>query len=315
MSSALGIGAALGAAFVWALTSPMLAEPVRRYGATAVNLYKSTVSAALFIAAACALLGPGAFARAADAAPWFALSGAVGLAVGDTAYFVSLARLGPTVSLILYQSSTVFGVALGMLFRGERPGAAQLAGTVAIVAGVLVATLERRGADRAGLDADARARRRERAIGVLGGLTSALCQAVGLLVNSRAFDVAKEAGFERAAISTAPVAGALRMTAAAVGLVLVAALAGRGADAVRPLRERAGWRMTFVPTVLSAFLGIFSMQVAVANLEVGLVSTLLATSPIFAIPAEWALSGVRPTLRKTAGAVLGAAGVALVSLA
>lgn len=308
MQPLLGVAAALAASFLWAFSSPLLAAAVRRYDAAAINLYKSATTTVLFVVMAAVLLGVDVFGRSAGSLPWFALSGIVGLAVGDTAYFVSLRALGPSLALILYQTSAVFGLALGAAFRGEEPESAQLLGTVLVIGGVVVAVWAPRAAAGA-------ADRRERLIGVAAGLVSALCQAAGLLVNQSAWDRAAAEGLPRGTAGGAALASAGRMGATAIALVATLALVGRLGVGTRPLREREGWRLAFVPSFLGTFLGILAMQVAVANLELGVASTLLATSPIFVIPVAWLLVRERPTLRRTAGAVVATVGAALVSLA
>jgi drug/metabolite transporter (DMT)-like permease len=313
MNSILGVSAALASAILWAISSPMLSAPVHRYGAPAVNLYKSVVSTLLFFATMAAVLGAGALGRASDALPWFGLSGLVGLAIGDTAYFVSLRALGPSLALIIYQLSSVFGVVLGVVFRGERPGAMQLVGTALVVGGVAYATWTR--ADDPARGKRTAEARRLHLVGVAGGLLSALCQAVGLLINKRAWDVAVVAGFEKTEVSSSTLAATARMGATAIGLLLAVAVVGRFRQDTLPLREREGWRITWLPAVLGTYLGILSMQVAVANLDLGVASTLLGTSPIFVIPVAWLLIGERPTVRKTLGALIATGGVALISLA
>jgi drug/metabolite transporter (DMT)-like permease len=311
--AALGTATALGSAVLWAFSSPMLSKAVRRYGSPAINLYKSVVAAALFLATMAVWLGLGAFEKASASLPWFALSGVVGLAIGDTAYFVSLGRLGPALALILYQLSAVFGLLLGVAFRGEKPHAAQIAGTLLVVGGVVFATVQRRTARD--LSAEGVAAHRERRIGVIGGLISAACQAVGLLINQRGFDAAADAGYARFEPSTASLASAARMTATAVALLFAVAVLRRFRAETRPLVEREGWKLTFVPALLGTYVGILTMQVAIANLPLGVASTLLATSPIFVIPAAWLMTGERPTVRKTVGALVATGGVALISLA
>lgn len=310
----LGTATAVGSAMLWAFSSPMLAAAVQRYGPTSINLYKSVVSAALFLVTMTLWIGLGAFSQASSSLPWFALSGVVGLAIGDTAYFVSLGRLGPSLALILYQLSTVFGVLLGILFRGESPGPMQLVGTALVIGGVTFATVRKSApvaADESAADRDAR---RSRTFGIIGGLISAVCQAVGLLINQKAWDVAELAGFARSAPSSSSMAAAARMGATALALALALIVLRRFKQESRPLVEKEGWRLTFLPAVLGTYLGILSMQVAIANLPLGIASTLLATSPIFVIPAAWLLAGERPTLRKTVGALVATGGVALISL-
>jgi drug/metabolite transporter (DMT)-like permease len=295
----------------------MLAASVRRFGPTSINVYKSVLTAALFLVTLVVMTTPEKILGAASSWPWFALSGIVGLAIGDTAYFVSLGRLGPSIALILYQLSAVFGLALGVVFNGEEPVPGQLVGTALVVGGVIFATYRR--GDAAAADSrtaeEIAARRRAVRQGVWGGLISSAAQATGLLINQKAWSVATESGFARDSATGAVFAASGRMTATAIALLLACAALGRFKTETRPLVEREGWKLTFFPAFLGTYLGILSMQSAVANLELGVASTLLATSPIFVIPSAWILAGERPTWRKTTGALIATAGVALISLA
>ncbi len=97
--------------------------------------------------------------------------------------------------------------------------------------------------------------------------------------------------------------------------LMAVALVRRLPRETRILRERDGWRLTFLPAILGTYFGILAMQVGIANLDLGVASTLLATSPIFVIPVAWIVAGERPTLRRTVGAVVATGGVAMISLA
>src|SRR5262245_45385664 len=86
MALPVGPVAAIGSALIWSFSTVLFEPTLMVYGARAVNLFKSTIAALLF-ASTVAMLGsklpPG------ESLLWLGLSGLVGLAVGDTAYFAA----------------------------------------------------------------------------------------------------------------------------------------------------------------------------------------------------------------------------------
>lgn len=328
MNPAIGAAAALGSAAIWSISSTLLTTSVRAFGSRQINVFKSTVAGVLFLMTVALAFGGGPIAAAMPSISWFAVSGFVGLALGDTFYLASLKSLGPTTALVLYQTSSLFTMALGFFVLNERPSFANCAGAVCVAGGVSLATWSRTqsakpkhaGGTIRGLaiDADVLSNKAIKA-GILLGLGSAASQAIGVVINRQAFEIldaaapALRAAEGLASLERPVFAATVRLVAASAVMLLFAVLRGQARFDTSALLSREGWRLTLIPTVLGTYLGILGMQVAVGSLPAGIAATLLATPPIFSIPVAWIMIGERPTILTLIGTLIATGGVFLVS--
>ncbi len=328
MTPVIGAAAALGSAAIWSVSSTLLTQSVRAFGSRQINIFKSTVAGVLFLLTVVLAFGGGPPTLGGASTAWFAVSGVIGLAIGDTCYLGSLRHLGPTTALVLYQTSSLFTMALGFAALDERPSIGNLAGALLVAGGVSLATWSRskgpisrpRGATVRGMAFDPSTfERRDVKTGILLGLGSAASQAVGVVLNRRAFELLDAAAPALrtaegvAALERPMFAAMLRLLAATAAMLLLAVVRRQPLDDTAALRSREGWRLTLIPTVLGTYLGILGMQVAVGSLPAGIAATLLATPPIFSIPVAWFMLGERPTATTVVGTVVATGGVFLVS--
>ncbi|HNR98928.1 MAG TPA: EamA family transporter [Planctomycetota bacterium] len=262
-----GEAAALAAAFIWALTVCVY----KRWGAgippQLLNYFKCAVAAACFAAAAAALRP----APPADAWDWvlLALSGAVGLAIGDTAFFAALARLGAQATSIGWCMSPAFAAVIAWPALGETLNAAEGTGIALTIGGVCGAILFGTAAD----SPHASPGRRVAAAGAAYVALSALCQGVGLVLQRDAFQ------------GNDPLLGALIRLVPAVALL--GALHGARPPAMRfrdlfAPRRRALALMT--AAVLGTFGGVFLQSFSAKYAKAGVTGALLATFPLWVIP-------------------------------
>jgi drug/metabolite transporter (DMT)-like permease len=304
MEALAGGAAALLSAAIWGYSSTLITRPSQIWGGQATNLFKSVVAAVLFLFAIIVVLGPSAL-NVPPAALWqFAVSGVLGLAIADTGYLSALKHIGPTLTAIVYETSGIFTCILGVALLDERLTAGEIGAVALVIGGVLLAVLD---------EPPAHVAREHLLRGVLYGLFAAAFHACGLIVNKTAFDSLAAAdgtiGFRAAMI-----AGFTRMTAAAIGLLVLGVMTGSLARQTRPLREAAGWRASFLAAVLGSFVAMITMQLSLTLLKTGIASVLLSMTPIFTIPIAWKMLNHRPTWRAVAGAVIALAGASLLSL-
>lgn len=289
-----GIGgelAGLAAALSWAIGSLLFERVMRgqRVAAAAVNVGKSLTGAVvLFAASVIVSSAPLSQASRRDVA-LLALSGIVGIALGDTAFFGALAALGAPAAVLLLSSAPLFVVAIDAV-RGTLPTATEGIGIVVTLAGIALVVL-RPGAGRVSV------------IGLAYGFAAGLCQAGGSLLSRAATQG-----------SVSPLtASYFRLAVGSAALLAFGLASGRLGAWYRDLRGTLHRIVgaSFVGTVL----GLFLSQVALAkSSSAGVASTLLATSPIFALPLAHVSGSERVTVRAVAGAILAVAGVALLVL-
>ena len=102
LSGYVGEVSALTSSFLWASAALLFAHLGRRLEPLALNLLKCSL-ALCFITLTMWLLHGRVWPVGLGGAElgWLALSGLVGLSLGDTAYFAALTRLGPRHTLLL----------------------------------------------------------------------------------------------------------------------------------------------------------------------------------------------------------------------
>ena len=130
---------ALGAAACWALGSILSVSPARHLGAFAFTRWRMTLVALMLWAVSLATGGW----RMLPPEVWgvMALSGLVGIFIGDTALFAAMNRLGPRRAGVLFATHAIFSALLGFLLLSERMSAQAAWGGVLTVAGVMTAIL------------------------------------------------------------------------------------------------------------------------------------------------------------------------------
>lgn len=290
----LGALAGLVAALCWAIGS-LLFERIGKVGASAgaMNLGKTSASALVVFLVSVALRGrmlPEGVTP--SELGMLAASAVVGLTIGDTAYFTSIRAIGATRGVLLLSTAPLFAVAIELPTRGVPPPR-ELAGVALTLAGIAL-VLARPGAVKE--HASAR--------GVLFGLLAGLCQAVGSLLSRGATQGAVD-----------PLSATwMRLLVGAAALAAIGVASGSFATWLRELgRGRTFARVagaSFVGTVL----GLFLSQVALAKASsAGVATTMLATSPLFALPIAHATGGDAITLRSVIGALLAVLGIALLT--
>lgn len=287
--------AALGAAACWAVTGLLAARPVAEVGPFAFNLYRQSF-VALVLAAL--VLVSGAW-RGTDPGllPVLALSGFVGVFLGDTVLFFALRRLGPRRTGALFAMNAPMAALLGWLILGESLSVMGAAGVVLCAAGVAVCVLGR-----------APANHLERVHGPIWqgmafGLLAALGQASGSLIARPAM----AAGLD-------PVVGSLVRVGVAV--LCLGALMRLPLPLTRPAGRLSGRAAAQIAAsgVLAMVMGMTLLLFALQGGKVGIVSTLSALSPVLILPVLWAITGERPPAASWAGALIAVAGMALIFL-
>jgi drug/metabolite transporter (DMT)-like permease len=294
--SAAPVAAALAAAFCWALSSLLWRRLPTSLSAARLNLLKNLLAVALLLPLALLLpwrLSPRPLAL-------LALSGVLGIALGDTLFFAALRRLGTRRTLTIDAGGPAVTSLAGVALLGEVPRPAQWLGIGLISLAVLLVVQQR----PAGTGAPGR---EAAADGVaIDGPGVAL--ALGALACGSGGALLARAGL--LAGGPAPLqAATLRLAAAA--LVMLPLLKGlpRAVQGPRPAWRR--WPLALAATLLGTSAGIALQQTALAGLPGGLAVALLSTAPVMALPLA-ALEGDRPGWRGVLAAAAALAGVSLV---
>ncbi len=291
--------AALAAALTWAFTGVISADPAKALGALAFNRLRMVI---VFIALAGWTIATGQFATVTgDAFVPLLLSGFIGIFLGDTALFLAMNRLGPRRTAILFSTNAPMSVVLGWLVLGEALPAQTLLGIAITIAGVILAIVFGKRRD---LLHQWETVTGPLAVGVTLGLIAALCQAVGALIARPVMETG---------LVDPVAASALRVGASAFCLVILGFMPMESARARAPLTvSLAG--MVALSGLLGMGLGMTLILYALEGGEVGIITTLSATTPAMMLPILWWRSGQVPAAGAWIGALLVVAGTSLIFL-
>jgi len=286
--------AALAAALSWSLCSLAFAAAGRQVGALVVNQVRIVAAVLLLAALHVAWLGNlWPWELTAPQQGWLALSGLIGLTLGDLCHFRALREIGPRLGLLLHGTWPVMAAILAWTVRGEQPGFHEGLGIALVVVGTGVVVT---GGDRqwsAGLRAPAFA--------IALGLLGALGQAVGAVL---AKDILADGAH---ALSSTLV----RIAAGAAGMLLITVAAGRGRAVLASLHNRPAQRNIAIGTVLGPVLGVWLSMVALQGTSTGTAAALMATAPIWMLPIGRFAYGSKLTWRAVLGTAVAVAGSVL----
>jgi len=280
----IGALAALAAALCWTLASSLWRRLPTSLSGAELNLLKNWLALAMLL--------PLVVGRAWPVAPGplllLALSGVLGIAVGDSLYFAALRRLGTRRTLTIDAGGPAVASLGGMVWLAEVPEPLHWLGLGLITLALLLVAGQRAGDAAAG---------RQQLQGVLLALGALLCGSAGALVSRAAL---RDGAFD-------PLQSALVRVLAA-GVVLLPLLRGWRTRDWGPRPSARRWPLGLLATLLGTTLGIALQQLALQRLPGGMAVALLATAPLMAIPLAH-LEGDQPGWRGWLAALLALSGV------
>lgn len=315
--------AALTAALLWAIAASIFARLGDRVAPLVMNLIKGFVAIALLLITLLVLQRP--FPVVEPKAIWFLLlSGALGIGLGDTFYFRSLALIGARRSLLIESLAPPLAAVLALLFLGETLSLANIAGIILTLGGVIWVVSERltgpnspAGEDRSPPQKPLSKpfQSQQEAVGSIYALLAALGQAGGAVLS--------RAGLTETAMD--PLWSTLLRLVAGLGLLLlwmplakavpqIAAPQSTGNHAPKPNASRfIGFKLLGIIAItafFSTYLAIWLQQTALKYSPAGIAQALTSTSPLFILPIAMAL-GEKLSARAVLGVVIALGGIIL----
>ncbi len=264
-SETAGILVCLFAASFWAVAVTIFRRPIEAHGARTVNLVKCSLATVLQGATVWILAQHGALAAAPlRSLAFIVASGIVGLALGDTALFGAVSRLGAHRTLLLQTLTPVFTAAMAAIWQADTPTPRQALGILMVLVGVAT-VIDPRSALRKNVAGWSGA-------GIALGTLAAAGQAGGIVLAKQGMQD----------LPPMP-ASFLRLAAATVGLLLVSAVGGRLHRVGRLLTDRPRMGRVVPATFLGTYLALFAMMAGVALAPAAVAAVLLSTSPVFSL--------------------------------
>jgi len=296
----LGEVAALGASLAFSASSTVFTLASRRVGSVVLNRTRLLFAVGWLLLAHLLIGLRLPFYASANQWFWLAVSGVIGLAVGDLFLFQAFIWIGPRLAMLLMALAPALTVLFAWVVMGETLSAGQLLGIALTLAGIAWVVYDRN--DRS---AQPKSERKLYLAGILYGLGAATCQALGLVTAK----LGLTGGFPA-------ISGTLiRMVSATIVLWGFTFLNRQAGMTLNKLREQSSviW-LILAGSFAGPFLGVTLSLVAVQNIETGIASTLSSMAPLFLLPVGYYFFNERFGWQAVLGTILAVVGVALLFL-
>jgi drug/metabolite transporter (DMT)-like permease len=256
----IGISAALGSAFGWAMGSILFKQLGDRIPPLAMTLAKGLVSGILLgiVATFTELIVPSPTNLGLLIA-----SGVLGIAIGDTCFFAALQYLSPHTLVVLLMSGQVLTAILAIVFLGERPSVQAIAGIITVTIGIGIVVWP----DKNSESSPTHWR------GIAFGLLSVLCMSGSLIIAKPALNGIPtiEATF-------------IRMVAGTLGIACFGTISHQLSEWTAPFRDRQTIWLFIFAVIIVTFGGFWLSLVAIKYIDLSIANTLNSTEPIFVLP-------------------------------
>ena len=305
MDLPVGESAALMTAILWTTCSILFASAARRIGALSLNAWRILMAVCLLGTAHILLFGTIVPAANQEQYGWLALSGVIGLAIGDFGYFGCLVCMGPRRGVLLMSMHPIFTAILAWIWLHEYLSQWTVIGIAMVLTGVIIAILEQ------GHVHDEPITRDRLMLGGFLGLVGSAGQGIGIVVAKYGMIEAADPG----AASLDPLSATLIRMAAACVFVWAAVIVTRNLRSVLKSRKDIhAMKRTFGGAFSGPFLGVWLSMVAVTYALAGVAATLMSLMPILIIPVVYVLYKEKTSIRGIMGALVAFIGVAVLFL-
>ena len=324
--------AGLATSALWVVSSLAFAAAGQRMGATRLNLLRSLLAAALLLLLHWFLMASPWPTIGANRTWYLGISGLLGLAIGDQFLFAGYVLVGARTTTLLMTLAPAVAASLSWIVFGQTMSLQAIVGMIITLLGVLWVAAERPHATSSITPA-------QQMKGVWFGAGAALCQGVGMVLASNGL---------RGDIDAIS-AQTVRMSAGAVGIIVIAFVVSRMNQAARNVAQTKNARSSsdisvdaqsltatkiiplhvkradaphskaIVAMVIGTFtgpiLGVWCSLYALQKLEVGIATTLMSLVPVMILPVTRITEGRWPSTRAILGALIAVAGVAVLATA
>jgi drug/metabolite transporter (DMT)-like permease len=238
---------------------------------------------------------------------WVLASGIGGMVIGDIFFYETLVIAGPRRAVKLNTLAPIFAIYLAWFINGEHLGVRTLGGALLVIVAIMYATFRQTGA---AVDDELAARGEPARMGLAGfvcGVVSAFCTGLGSVLGRKAFQATPQSPLDPIVATT------IRVGAAAVIMWVWPVIRGQAPVVLRHMGN-VPLRLRMLAGVLGGPLGGMLCYISALSLiEAGLVSTLVAVSPLITIPVMAARYRIRIGWDVVLATAVAVAGVAMVS--
>ncbi|NLE35156.1 MAG: DMT family transporter [Bacteroidales bacterium] len=285
--------AALAVAIFWTITALAFESASRKVGSLTVNIVR--LSLAFFFIGFYTLVSRGHFLPV-DASShnwiWLALSGIVGLVLGDYFLFRSYSLIGSRFAMLIMTLAPPLAAIFGYFMLGESLNLLQMAGMIIVIFGISLAIFNRpvRGEKLSIKISPA---------GLLFAFIGALGQGLGIVLSKYGMQ-----GYDAFASTQ------IRIIAGIAGFAFLITILRRWGNVYVALRNPPAMKAMVLGAIFGPFLGISFSLLAVKHTQTGIASTIMAIVPVLILaPSAW-IYKEKITAVEIAGAIISVAGVA-----
>ncbi|MBR3615518.1 MAG: DMT family transporter [Bacteroidaceae bacterium] len=285
----LGYIAAIASAASWAFATVMFDRIGKSINYAGITFLKGVFSIVMMV---CLVIWSGGLTECnfADFLV-LALSGIIGIAVGDTLFFRSLQDLGAKMQVLFFMLGQIVTMLLSFLLLGDVLSITEYLGALVLLSGVIVVIW--------GKQED----RPNKTRGIIGGLISMLCFSISsIMVKIAIGDIdIVTATFYRMVFGTA-------------SIMFVGLTSNKLISWVRPLRD-IRLLMMFILNVFVLTVGGFMLStLAIKNISVSIASVLSTTEPIFVLLFAFLINKEKAKPKEILGAAVTICGLLIMIL-
>ena len=285
----IGIIAALGSAASWAFATVVFDRLGKLIPAAGMTFFKGLFSLVFMLIL---ILCTGGFDQLSIHDFFFlALSGIIGISIGDTLFFRSLQDLGAKVQVLYFMLGQIVTMLLSFLLLGELLSVEEYIGATILLCGIIIVTI--------GKQED----HPNKVRGILGGFASILCFSISSI---------------RVKVSIAdvgvPTATFWRMFFSTVSIMFIGFTSKRFVTWYTPLKQVRTLLLFLLNVVVITYGGFLLSMLAIKQITVSLASVLGATEPIFVLLLAFLINHERVSKRELLGAVITISGLLIIIL-
>jgi drug/metabolite transporter (DMT)-like permease len=289
----IGEIAALTAAFFWALASVLYGRFSHHFNAIQLNLIKGVVASSLMLVTL-PLLPDVSFSLTQHHFYILLLSGVIGIAIGDSAYFASLSRIGVNKTLLLESIAPPLSGVLAVVILGSLLSWQSWLGIIITTFSVCLVVIQPQQGEQP-----------PNAKGIAFGLLASICQASGVVISHYAL----------VAGDIEPLLGAVIRLLAGVGILFFGLLFFQKTKlndifTLSKAMKSKELLILLAAIVIGTFLTLWLQQIALKYANPAIAQTLIATSPLFLLLFA-VIKGRIPSTRTMVGTMSAVLGISL----
>ena len=304
----IGELSALASAVTWVITGLAFASAGRRVGATIVNTTRIWLALGVLLILHWFLHGHVVPSMSGQAWLWLAISGVLGLAIGDQFLYRSLVDAGPRTATLVMAVVPGITAVIAWPVLGQSIGVWGIAGMVVTLSGVMwVVSGQSRGSGRV-YPYPKR--------GVVLALLAAICQSVGLVTSKLGMG---EIGTDTAVGPWTATYVRVAIAAPAATILLLVYLRSKKDRVAHDRASHDGGLfgasvLIAIGAICGPFLGVGTALIAINYIDAGIAATLMATSPIMILPFARLVEREHVGSRAIWGALIAIIGVGMLVL-